>query len=98
MEGVRSIVTGGSHNLALTENGNLWAWGENLLGRIGNGNTENQSRPLLVLDQVVLMDANNHSLAMKADGSLWAWGQVHLPGAGNAANTVLSPALVWEGN
>ncbi|WP_370570261.1 cadherin-like beta sandwich domain-containing protein [Paenibacillus sp. JCM 10914] len=55
----------------------MWAWGSNILGQLGNGNTDDQSLPVQVigLNQVRTMATGpTHSFAQKEDGTLWAWG------------------------
>jgi alpha-tubulin suppressor-like RCC1 family protein len=41
LSGVTKIVAIGNHNLALKDDGTLWAWGENSFGQLGNGTTAN---------------------------------------------------------
>jgi alpha-tubulin suppressor-like RCC1 family protein len=65
---------------AVTTSGELYAWGNNLRGQIGNnssGALQNFSSPVQVgalttWDQVACGYA--HTLAIKNDGTLWAWG------------------------
>ncbi|MFC7666494.1 RCC1 domain-containing protein [Hymenobacter humi] len=40
------IASGGFHSLAYTADGQLCTWGANVHGQLGNGTTQNQSRPL----------------------------------------------------
>ncbi|MDZ7814468.1 MAG: hypothetical protein U5N86_00225 [Planctomycetota bacterium] len=84
MGNVLAISAGGTHNLALCEDGSLWAWGENDDGQIGNGKGgEKDSKELLPvrvwkpqgMGNVVAFSAGGaHNLALCEDGSLWAWG------------------------
>ncbi len=70
-----TIATNGSHSMAITENGDLWAWGENVLGELGDGTTENRLTPVKVGEGFVSVSVSaEHSMAIKEDGSLWAWG------------------------
>lgn len=58
--------------------GGLWAWGENGVGQLGNGNVVHRSSPV----QTVAGGSNwkqvsmglNFSGAIKSDGTLWMWG------------------------
>jgi alpha-tubulin suppressor-like RCC1 family protein len=63
--------------MALTPDGNLWAWGNNPNGELGVGDTVNRSSPTLVLGaktwaSVVL--AANTSLGLDTSGNAWSWG------------------------
>jgi alpha-tubulin suppressor-like RCC1 family protein len=53
----------------------LRAWGYNYYGELGNGTTNNSSKPANVASDVVAVTAGwYHSLFVKADGTLWAMG------------------------
>ena len=72
------ICAGGNYSLALKSNGTLWAWGENRMGQLGIGNTNDTSVPMQVgqdYDWTEVSAGLRHTLALKSDGSLWAWGQ-----------------------
>ncbi|MFF5703558.1 hypothetical protein ACFY7H_13770 [Streptomyces sp. NPDC012794] len=43
-----SPAAGGGHGLALLSSGALRAWGDNSVGRLGNGSTTNSGTPLAV--------------------------------------------------
>ena len=64
------------HTLAVLENGELWAWGQNFQGQIGDGSTEKRLAPVKVMDNVFSAVAGHyHSLAITKNGELWAWGE-----------------------
>src|SRR5690606_28899055 len=76
--GVPAIAAGGSHSLAIKD-GNVYAWGDDRFGTLGNGDDLGDSNvPVLVLDlEVDLIDVaagEFSSYALAADGSLWVWG------------------------
>jgi alpha-tubulin suppressor-like RCC1 family protein len=49
LSGVREITGGGTHSLAIKNDGTVWAWGYNLYGQLGNGtNTEFYTTPVIV--------------------------------------------------
>lgn len=48
LEKVRLIAVGAFHNLALQEDGTLWAWGNNEYGQLGTGDTQPRSQPIPV--------------------------------------------------
>ena len=45
---MRVIAVGAFHNLALTDDGILWAWGNNEHGQLGTGDTQPRSQPIRV--------------------------------------------------
>lgn len=57
LENVRLIAVGAFHNLALKEDGTLWAWGNNEYGQLGTGDTQPRSHPIPVqgLDDLTLV-------------------------------------------
>jgi len=78
-----SIVAGAFHSLALSNDGYIWAFGNNQDGQLGNGSSANLSKPAKVqhpdngqpLSDIVLIAAGtSHSLAIQNSGIIWAWG------------------------
>ena len=78
-----SISAGYYHNLALDNDGKVYAWGYNRYGRLGNNSTEGSPIPVQVknytgtgfLAHVVAISAGEQSsLALKLDGSVHMWG------------------------
>ena len=72
---------------AITENGELYAWGDNSDGQLGIGNTDNQTKPVKVtgitgkIKQIITFKHNGEAFfdyfsvyALTEDGSLYAWG------------------------
>lgn len=73
-----AISAGSEHTLALTDTGEVYAWGNNVNGQLGDGTTTDSMLPVQVqgLTGVTLIAAGgSHSLAYRAsDATLWAWG------------------------
>jgi hypothetical protein len=77
VSGDNTIAAGTNHSLAITADGNLWAWGGNRIGQLGDGTFTFSYVPVRVagLSNVQQIAAGpRHSLAITADGNLWAWG------------------------
>jgi len=77
---------GDAHAMAITDNGDLYAWGEGADGRLGNGNTIDQSTPVFVgsgFKEVTCGYA--HSIAIKTDGKIVGWGANFNGQVGNGA-------------
>lgn len=76
--GVTAIAAGSRHSLAI-KNGNVYAFGSDSYGALGNGPSPVDSDvPIMVLDlpdDLIAVEAGyESSYALCADGTLWAWG------------------------
>ncbi|WP_226643053.1 Ig-like domain-containing protein, partial [Mesobacillus subterraneus] len=72
---VKEVSAGTGHVLTLKNNGTVWAWGRNDAGQVGNGTTNTQFTPVLIMDNVKKVKAgDSKSYAIKNDGTLWVWG------------------------
>lgn len=71
-----AIANGFGHVLALTEKGEVYAWGRNNKGQVGNGSTRHVMTPVkLPLQNIVqICGGGQFSLALDKDGHLWGWG------------------------
>ena len=77
LTGVSNLVSGGAHSLALSNTGEVWAWGANNAGQLGINSLVNQAFAVKVpgLSGVVHLAAgDSHSYAVKSDGTVWAFG------------------------
>ncbi len=74
----KQIDGGDNHNIAIGQDGSMWAWGNNYFGQIGDGNTYTARRvPLLIgIDNTweTVSAGSNFSIGVKKDGTLWTWG------------------------
>ena len=71
------ISAGGDHSLAVNGSGELWAWGRNSAGQLGDGSTTTSFLPIRIggdSDWVEVAAGSLHSLAFKTDDSLYSWG------------------------
>ncbi|WP_246098556.1 S-layer homology domain-containing protein [Saccharibacillus brassicae] len=74
---VAEIRGGNQHGVALTEDGDVYAWGFNQMGQIGNGTLTNSLHAIKVegLPKITLIGTGNYSTFAKGvDGKVYAWG------------------------
>lgn len=81
MDGVNKVVCGARYQaLALTAEGDLYAWGKATVGSVGTTDVDNkkdmiQTKPLKIMSDVKDMAAGSaHSIALKNDGTVYTWG------------------------
>lgn len=77
---VVAISAGYQHSMALTEDGQVWAWGTNGVGQLGDGTTQQRMVPTQVAGLANIKGikgGNSFSLALKSDGTVWAWGDIN---------------------
>ena len=72
----KEISAGVSHSLALDIDGNLWAWGSNNRGKLGDGTNSNRFNPVQIGSSIyiAISAAADHSLAIDTDNKVWVWG------------------------
>jgi alpha-tubulin suppressor-like RCC1 family protein len=72
------VSADGEHNVAITTDGKLWAWGYNNNGQLGLGDTSNRTTPVQVGTLTnwkrISDDHGRSTFAIKTDGTLWSWG------------------------
>lgn len=86
-EKIVALSAGGYHNMALSSKGNLWGWGWNGYGQLGDYSHTNSSTPKKIYSiyNVIAVECGySHTIALKEDGTVWAWGQNDLGQLGNS--------------
>lgn len=91
-----------AHCLLLTTNEDLYSWGYNNQGQLGNGNLGNLATPQKIGEGYVQVSAGlHHSLGLKSNGDLYAWGWNRDGQLGMDTNTVKNnsrvPILIGQG-
>lgn len=77
---IKQIAAGNRHNVAILNDGTVYAWGFNCTGQVGNGKSGVHSDvevPVCVetIKNIVQVAAgNNFSLALAEDGTVYGWG------------------------
>jgi len=72
-----AVAAGYCHTYALDRNGDMWAWGDNYWGQLGNGGPDDSITPVRIaaLSGVAAVAAGlHHGLALLGDGTVQAWG------------------------
>lgn len=105
-----AIAAGANHTLALKQNGELWVWGHNGQGQLGNGTIASSYVPETVelppdpdlppgSKWVAVVGGTTHTLALASNGSLWAWGHNNNGelGINSTAYRRLTPKRVGSG-
>jgi len=80
---VVSLTTSGGHLAAITTNADLYCWGTNWFGQVGNGTREHQTKPVKVLSNVASVSTSNTTIAITNNGDLYAWGYTEMGQVGN---------------
>ena len=92
------IGKGSEVTVARKANGEVWCWGYNAYGQVGDNSTTNRSSPVQVVGSHSFTSISSgwfHVLAQKADGSIWAWGRNNYGQLGDLTTTnKSSPVLV----
>ena len=85
LSSIQAIAGGERHNVALDTDGNVWTWGWNYFGQLGNGTTCTSmnapdcmgTTPTMIagFTSIKAIAARGyHTLALKQNGTVWAWG------------------------
>ncbi|KJY52991.1 RCC1 domain-containing protein [Bifidobacterium kimbladii] len=95
------VSAGASYSLAVGSDGNVYAWGSNSNGRLGDGTSSNRYTPVRVKtpDRKTYPDlpadftylqvsaGQYHSLAVGSDGNVYAWGSNNTGQLGNGTTS-----------
>ncbi|XP_072300865.1 RCC1 and BTB domain-containing protein 1-like isoform X3 [Eucyclogobius newberryi] len=77
---VTKVACGSHHSMALTDSGEVYAWGYNNCGQVGSGSTANQPTPRRVScclqnkSAVSIVCGQTSSLAVVDNGEVYGWG------------------------
>ncbi|TGK44727.1 RCC1 domain-containing protein [Leptospira andrefontaineae] len=75
------VIAGSQHSAALDSNGDVYVWGRNQYGNLGNGTTSTSTAISSTPTKVPgltgikhIANGRDHILALKSDGTVFAWG------------------------
>ena len=87
------VSSQGSHKMALDDAGNVYTWGWNVFGQLGNGSNENNNIPICISEieesqlyekSIVDISAGkNFSIAVDSSGKVYTWGYNAAKSLGN---------------
>lgn len=89
----------GDFSAALNKKGDLYCWGNNQAGRVGNGNTVDQLTPVKVLGKVKKFAmGSDHTAAITENGDLYCWGDNSFGQVGMGTDNVIQkePVKILE--
>ena len=91
-DGIIHVAADKYHSLALTKDGQLYAWGHNKSGRLGLGNDIHAAQPIprkIDFNHKISMvaTAENHTLAVTASGKIFSWGSDRYSQLGHGGTT-----------
>ena len=83
--GIIGISAGDINSFALDQSGQVWSWGFNGTGQLGNGTQTSNPTPAPAAISAVnaISGGSLFAMARKVDGSLWAWGDDQFGELGN---------------
>lgn len=102
LNNIASISAGYYHNAVLDKNGNVWSWGKNNMGQLGNDSSQDQNVAVKVkgkngngyLEDIQSISAGyEYTMAVQSDNRAFAWGSNAFGqfGTGDIQNTSYVP-------
>lgn len=93
------IAAGGTHTCALASTNQIFCWGDNLYGQLGDPSVRQSFAPIPVLSTAFFVDVaagETHSCGLRGDGVAFCWGeneagQLGVSPIGNGSATPVSP-------
>jgi alpha-tubulin suppressor-like RCC1 family protein len=75
----KDVFSSYNHSFAIKKNGTLWAWGINVSGELGIGDTNinRRSTPVQISKGTFWTKVScgeSHTIALKSDSTIWTWG------------------------
>jgi alpha-tubulin suppressor-like RCC1 family protein len=98
LSGVTQVAAGEDFTVALRSGGEVWTWGRNDLGQLGDGTRTHRTTPARNLTGygITQVSAGRYFALARRPGSVWAWGDNSGGALGNGSTVAASatPVLV----
>lgn len=94
------VSAGLYHTVLLSQDGQVYCWGDNSYGQLGIGTVESEDSPTLVPDlaNIVMVSAGAyHSIALSGDGNVYVWGRNTFGQIGDGTS-IASPSPILVDN
>lgn len=95
------VGAGRAHSCALFDVGEIWCWGDNASGQLGQGDAAPHAAPVKVIgdhEWQKLSVGWDHSCAIDVEGRLYCWGRADDGRLGHAEGGTMAPAQVGARN
>ncbi len=96
------ISLGYFFSCALSDVGNIWCWGRNDYGQLGDGTLQDQAVPTMTqglpAPARAVATADNHACALLEDDTVWCWGHNSLGQLGDGTMSYRSTVPVYAQN
>lgn len=93
-----AIGLGAEHSCATNSSGDVYCWGSNAAGQIGDGTMTSSATPVAVnlggLPVVALAGGDAFTCALRTDGAVWCWGDDGQGQQGNGSGAGGAPSAV----
>jgi alpha-tubulin suppressor-like RCC1 family protein len=94
-----AIGNGDQHTIAIEYTGQMWSWGYNNTGQLGNNSTNNELTPVSIYGNKKTFCKINggdfHTIGVDYTGQVWSWGNNNTGGLGNnSTNNELTPVSI----
>ena len=98
LSNVVAIGAGADHSLALTSGGDVYAWGANSWGQVGDGSTTARTRAVhLSLSNIVaIAGGRQSSIALTQGGDVYTWGDNRQGQLGHGSITSTGRTTPWH--
>jgi alpha-tubulin suppressor-like RCC1 family protein len=98
LSGVKQVAAGANFTVALRSNGEVWTWGGNQYGQLGDGTRTDRTTPArnLAAYGMTQVSAGKYFVLARRPGSVWAWGDNRYGtlGNGSTATDSATPVIV----